>query len=171
MVTDRKVSSAWLAARSILWTLLLPGVVAGYVPCRYFGFEPARLITTSPIALASLSCVAGGSFLLAACIVQFARSGRGTLSPLDPPSELVVSGLYRHVRNPMYLGVSTILAGEALVARSSALTEYLLFWFLGANVFVIGYEEPHLRRQFGAAYGAYTKRVGRWVPRFRREGA
>ena len=105
--------------------------------------------------------------LLAACIVEFARSGRGTLSPIDPPRLLVVRGLYRYVRNPMYLAVTLILLGEAGLLHSVDLVTYWACFFVAANVFVIGYEEPYLRSRFGVSYEAYTHQVGRWIPRFR----
>ncbi|MBI1873343.1 MAG: isoprenylcysteine carboxylmethyltransferase family protein [Acidobacteria bacterium] len=160
-------SSAWLALRSLLWTILLPGFFAGYVPWRFFGLGKAGPHVSSPTDLAGLLCIGLGAALLAACIVEFARSGRGTLSPVDPPRHLVVGGLYRHVRNPMYLSVTIIVLGEALLTWSSALGVYWVIWFLGANLFVIGYEEPTLRRRFGASYDEYTTQVERWVPRFR----
>jgi protein-S-isoprenylcysteine O-methyltransferase Ste14 len=106
-----------------------------------------------------------GALLLAACILEFFRSGRGTLSPVDPPRHLVVRGLYRYVRNPMYLSVTAIVLGEALLTRSRGLAVYWAVWFAWANIFVIGYEEPALRRQFGPSYEAYTKQVGRWLPK------
>src|SRR5256885_14590375 len=77
----------------------------------------------------------------------------------------VVQGLYRYVRNPMYLAVSTILLGEALLVRSSALLLYWIVFFTAANLFVLLYEEPTLRRQFGESYERYTRTVGRWLPR------
>lgn len=164
--TDRS-SSVSLLLRSLLWTILLPGFFAGYLPWRYFGLREARVEWSTPTSVLGLLCVVLGALLLAACIVEFARSGRGTLSPVDPPRHLVVRGLYRHVRNPMYLSVTTIVLGEALLARSRALALYWAIWFLSANLFVIGYEEPTLRRRFGASYDEYTKQVGRWIPRFR----
>ena len=96
--------------------------------------------------------------------MEFARSGRGTLSPVDPPRHLVVRGLYRYVRNPMYLSVTAIVLGEVPLTRSSALAIYWAVWFACVNLFVIGYEEPTLRRQFGASYEEYARRVGRWLP-------
>lgn len=93
--------------------------------------------------------------------------GRGTLSPVDPPRELVIRGLYRYVRNPMYVGVSLIVLGEAALTRSRALLLYWAVFFAAVNVFVIGYEEPNLRRRFGESYERYTQRVGRWIPRRR----
>jgi protein-S-isoprenylcysteine O-methyltransferase Ste14 len=90
------------------------------------------------------------------------------LSPADPPRELVVRGLYRYVRNPMYVSVSLIVLGEAVLAWSRPLLVYWAVWFVVVNIFVIGYEEPTLRRRFGEAYAQYTRQVGRWLPRRRR---
>jgi len=154
-----------LALRSILWTLLFPGFFAGYLPWRYFGVRDVDFNWQDPIHLLAGALIAVGASLLLACIFEFARSGRGTLSPVDPPKELVVQGLYRYVRNPMYLSVLTIVAGEIILTRSEALLVYWLIFFTCANLFVMGYEEPYLRRQFGDSYERYTRTVGRWVPR------
>jgi protein-S-isoprenylcysteine O-methyltransferase Ste14 len=159
-------SAASLALRSLMWTILLPGVVAGYVPWRYFGLGQVRLDLRQPEHVLGLFCLVSGVLLLAACIVEFARTGRGTLSPVDPPRHLVVRGLYRYVRNPMYLSVTIMLLGEILLTRSAALGAYWAIWFVCVNVFVMGYEEPALRRQFGASYDEYSRRVGRWIPKF-----
>jgi protein-S-isoprenylcysteine O-methyltransferase Ste14 len=167
----RSWSSAWLALRSLLWTILLPGVVAGYVPWRFFGLGRTPFDLTSPTQLLGLVCIGLGVVLLAACIFEFAWSGRGTLSPADPPRHLVVRGLYRYVRNPMYLSVTMILLGEALVVHSVALTIYWAIWFAAANIFVLCYEEPALRRRFGSSYNEYTQQVRRWIPRFHERGS
>ncbi len=163
----RASSSIWLAARSLLWAALLPGVVAGYVPWRFFGLAQASVTWRNPLDLLGILLIAAGVALLGACIFEFARSGRGTLAPVDPPRQLVVQGLYRYVRNPMYLSVTAILLGELLVTRSPALLAYWALWFAAVNLFVIGYEEPALRRQFGASYAQYADAVGRWIPRGR----
>jgi protein-S-isoprenylcysteine O-methyltransferase Ste14 len=160
-------SSAWLVFRSLFWTLLIPGVFAGYVPWRYFGLSQVRLDVTGLRHLAGLLLIGIGTLLLGACIWEFARSGRGTLSPADPPKALVVGGLYRYVRNPMYLSVTLLVLGEFLLTGSRGLLLYWAIWFLAANLFVVGYEEPTLRRQFGPAYERYTRSVGRWLPKFR----
>jgi protein-S-isoprenylcysteine O-methyltransferase Ste14 len=160
-------SSAWLFIRSLLWTVLLPGFFAGYVPWRYFGLNRVQLDLTDPTEVLGLFCVGLGTLLLAACILEFARSGRGTLSPLDPPRHLVVRGLYRYVRNPMYLSVTLIVLGEVLLSHSRALAVYWAIWFLCVNLFVMGYEEPTLRRQFGASYDEYRRQAGRWIPAIR----
>jgi protein-S-isoprenylcysteine O-methyltransferase Ste14 len=163
-------SSGWsalsLALRSLLWTVLLPGFFAGYLPWRYFGLGRVRLDPHEPLHLLGVVCITIGVVLLGSCIWEFARSGRGTLSPADPPRELVVRGLYRYVRNPMYLSVTLIVFGELLLTRSRPLFWYWIIWFIGVNLFVIGYEEPTLRRNFGASYERYTAEVGRWLPRF-----
>jgi protein-S-isoprenylcysteine O-methyltransferase Ste14 len=156
-----------LFLRSLLWTILLPGVFAGYLPWRFFGLNRVRLDWSDPIHLAGVLILALGAALLGVCIFEFARSGRGTLSPMDPPRHLVVRGLYRYVRNPMYLSVTTIVLGELLLTRSTALAVYWVGWFGCVNLFVIGYEEPTLRDQFGESYDEYTRRVPRWIPRLR----
>lgn len=160
-------SAIGLALRSVFWTLALPGFFAGYVPWRYFGLREASLTAASGAGVAGLAGIGLGVVLLAACIVEFARRGRGTLSPLDPPRHLVIGGLYRYVRNPMYLSVTLIVLGEVLVTRSRALAAYWVVWFACVNLFVIGYEEPALRAQFGPSYDAYTRTVRRWIPRLR----
>ena len=158
-------SSVWLALRSLAWAVALPGFFAGYVPWRYFGLRDVSVAPPGPAQFAGFLLVGVGAVLLAACILEFARSGRGTLSPLDPPRTLVVRGLYRYVRNPMYLSVTTIVLGEAMLTRSSALLTYWVIWFVCVNLFVIGYEEPTLRQMFGASYDDYARRVGRWIPK------
>ena len=164
MSRDSSLASIGLALRSLLWMALLPGFFAGYVPYRYFGLAQVPLDHTRLDHGAGLLLIAAGITLLVACIVEFARRGRGTLSPVDPPRELVVSGLYRYVRNPMYLAVTTIVLGEVLLTRSTDLAIYWVIWFAAANVFVMLYEEPALHAQFGESYDAYRQRVGRWIP-------
>lgn len=165
------LSRVWLAARSLLWTVVLPGTMTVFLPWRYFGLGNVRFDLRDPMHLAGGLLAVTGALLLARCIWEFAATGRGTLSPVDPPRELVVAGLYRYVRNPMYLSVGTILLGEVLLTRSTGLLGFAAIGFVVVNLFVIGYEEPHLRRQFGASYERYTASVGRWVPRFHSEEA
>jgi len=157
----------WLAVRSLVWTVLLPGVFAGYLPWRFFGLAQARLNLQSPVNILGFVCIGLGAVLLGTCIWEFARTGRGTLALFDPPRELVVRGLYRYVRNPMYLSVTVIVLGEFLLTWSRLLFLYWALWFVGVNLLVIAYEEPTLRRRFGVAYERYTREVGRWLPRLR----
>ena len=156
----------WLFLRSAFWTLALPGFFAGFLPWRSFGVSEVDFDSGNPVHLLAGVCITLGAALLIWCIVDFARRGRGTLSPADPPKELVVQGLYRYVRNPMYLSVLTIVLGEILLTRSIPLLWYWLGFFAATNLFVMGYEEPTLRKQFGESYDRYTRTVGRWIPRF-----
>ena len=160
--------SLWLALRSLFWTVALPGMVAGYVPWRYIGLAAADFSWRDPVQLLGALLIATGAALLATCIWEFAHSGRGTLSPVDPPRQLVVRGLYRYVRNPMYVGVTTMLAGEMLITRTTIFAVYCAGWLVAVNLFIVGYEEPTLRAQFGASYDEYRKSVGRWIPRLPR---
>jgi protein-S-isoprenylcysteine O-methyltransferase Ste14 len=162
------ISAAWLALRSLFWTIVFPGTFAGYLPWRFFGLRSVVVDVRSPLHWAGLLLIGLGAALLAACIFEFARTGRGTLAPVDPPRVLVVRGLYRYVRNPMYLSVTLIVWGEILLTRSTPLLAYWLVWFAAANLFVRGYEEPALRRQFGSDYDRYAAQVGRWWPRLKR---
>jgi protein-S-isoprenylcysteine O-methyltransferase Ste14 len=113
------------------------------------------------VALIPLSI---GAAIYARCVWDFATRGRGIPMPIDHPKELVVSGLYRYVRNPMYLGVLLFLLGEALFLHYPAFVLYTAVWFGFVNLFVLLYEEPNLRRRFGESYEGYTAAVGRWVP-------
>jgi protein-S-isoprenylcysteine O-methyltransferase Ste14 len=99
------------------------------------------------------------------CIFTFAFIGKGTPAPFDPPRRLVIQGPYRFVRNPMYIGAGLALAGAALFYQSWTLLLYTGLFFLATHLFVVVYEEPTLRRTFGAEYEAYCNRVGRWRPK------
>jgi len=91
--------------------------------------------------------------------------GLGTPAPIDPPKSLVVNGLYRFVRNPMYVGVVLVLFSEGLLFSSSRLLEYAVLVGAGFFLFVVAYEEPTLRKKFGASYQAYCQAVPCWIPR------
>ena len=137
------------------------------MPWRFFGLARVQISLQNPVHILGLVAIALGAALLGTCIWEFARSGRGTLSPVDPPRDLVVRGLYRYVRNPMYLSVTVIVLGEVPLSGSHPLLLYWAIWFVAVNLFVIGYEEPNLRRRFGASYERYTQNVRRWLPKFR----
>jgi protein-S-isoprenylcysteine O-methyltransferase Ste14 len=98
---------------------------------------------------------------------NFLHEGRGTPAPIDPPKELVVAGFYRYVRNPMYVAVLAIILAHFLWLGYWNLLIYALFVFVAFHTFVTFYEEPTLKRTFGAAYEDYVKRVPRWFPRFK----
>ena len=136
-------------------------------------FLPARVLTASGVAppaaiempqAAGMLMVAIGAVLALWCVLAFSFVGKGTPAPFDPPRRLVVSGPYRVVRNPMYIGAALALAGAALFYQSGTLLGYAALFVLAAHLFVVGYEEPALRQAFGGEYEAYCRRVGRWWP-------
>lgn len=154
-----------LLLRAVFWTIVLPGTVTIFAPYfvlfRWWPVDLANLRVWHALGL--IPILIGASILLY-CILSFAVVGRGTLSSLDPPRQLVVRGLYQYVRNPMYVGVVTVLLGQAWLFESVAMLCYAITWFVVFNLFVIFYEEPALRRQFGESYDRYCREVRRWVP-------
>lgn len=151
-----------LLARALLAFLALPGIFAGLVPRLLLVLDPWR---------AAHAFIPAGSLLLGIgvvvllwCVRDFLAIGRGTLAPWDPPRRLVVVGLYRLVRNPMYVGVVAIVAGLALRNGSALLGAYAVLLAIAFHVRVVVYEEPALLRQFGDDFAAYTQAVRRWIP-------
>jgi protein-S-isoprenylcysteine O-methyltransferase Ste14 len=120
-------------------------------------FAPWRLLWSAPLFLLG----AGVYFW---CLWNFAVTGRGTPAPIDPPKRLAVRGLYRHVRNPMYLGVLLVVAAWAAVSGAGRVVEYGLGVTVVFHLFVVLLEEPLLRHRFGASYEAYCRAVSRWLP-------
>jgi protein-S-isoprenylcysteine O-methyltransferase Ste14 len=137
------------------------------------GFIPLGLLRTgSQVQTGFFSSVAVplwmiGIAMLVWCFWDFLAKGKGTPAPIDPPKELVVSGLYEYVRNPMYVGVLFVILGHFLWFGFWNLLIYAALVFLAFHSFVIFYEEPNLKQRFGSAYEGYLKRVPRWIPRFR----
>ena len=111
--------------------------------------------------------IALGATLALASAGAFVIWGRGTPAPFDAPREFVAAGPYRRVRNPMYIGGLAVLAGFALYLRSGGILLASPVWLAFAHLFVLGYEEPHLREKFGPAYEQYCRSVSRWMPRLR----
>jgi protein-S-isoprenylcysteine O-methyltransferase Ste14 len=144
----------------------VPGAVAGLVPYWLTGWRvrPA-LLGVEPLRWVGAALIVLGCTGLAECFARFALQGRGTPAPGLPTERLVATGLYRHVRNPMYVAVVAAILGQAFVIGSVALLEYGGFVWLMFHVFVLGYEEPTLRRTFGADYDAFRAAVPRWIPR------
>lgn len=150
-----------LAFKNLLFTVLVPGTVAIWLP-----LSMVRDLPTAPLfwRLASLPLFAVGIAVYAWCLSDFARAG-GTPAPIDAPPRLVVRGLYHHTRNPMYVGVLTTILGWVVRYRTLGLLTYAGVVWLAFQTFIILYEEPHLARIFGADYADYRARVGRWLPR------
>jgi protein-S-isoprenylcysteine O-methyltransferase Ste14 len=152
----------WL--RSALFTVLLPGTVLLWVPLWLSALAGERL-DLGVARWVGVPLVVIGAASLLWCIWDFARRGKGTLAPVDPPRFVVRSGLYRVVRNPMYLSVLTVLVGEAVLFGSLRLVAWAVIVASTVHLFVVAYEEPSLRRQFGVPYEEYCGAVTRWFPR------
>jgi protein-S-isoprenylcysteine O-methyltransferase Ste14 len=146
--------------RALFAFLILPGVVAGLIPAVivYGGgnFHDGSVV--------GYAIGAVGLGLLLWCVRDFFVSGKGTLAPWDPPKHLVVVGLYRFIRNPMYVAVLTTVLGWSVAFHSAWVGLYLLLLAIGFHLRVVLYEEPWLRRQFGAEWEAYLASVPRWLP-------
>jgi len=142
-----------------------PGVVAGVVPWALTGWRTGGSGPPPAARLAGWALVAAGGAVLVAAFVRFAREGRGTPAPVAPTEVLVVGGLYRYVRNPMYLAVLSVVAGQALVLWRPVLLAYGAALAVAFVAFVLGYEEPTLRRRYGAGYDRYRAAVPGWWPR------
>lgn len=150
------------ALKTLLFTVLVPGTVTVYLPCLIVPVRRA-FAEASLVQDLGLLPILLGAAIYAWCAWDFTVAGRGTPAPIDPPKELVARGLYRYSRNPMYVGVLTILFGEALWLASWRLLAYAGLIALCFTLFVRLYEEPALRRQFGASYEHYCQTVPRWI--------
>jgi protein-S-isoprenylcysteine O-methyltransferase Ste14 len=156
---------ATAAAGSSLFFALAPGVVAGVVPwwLTSWDAEPVWL----PLRVLGVVVLVAGAAVLVHAFARFVAEGLGTPAPVAPTRHLVVGGLYRWVRNPMYLAVVGSVVGQALLLGRPALLLYALFLQVLFVAFVRGYEEPTLRSQFGSEYEAYCRAVPGWWPRAR----
>jgi protein-S-isoprenylcysteine O-methyltransferase Ste14 len=163
-----------------IFLVIAPGVVAAYVPWRICRWEFGAPIlgggpSNAPLAhsLGEALRVVGVVLILAGLPVlldsfaRFALKGLGTPAPVFPPKHLVVSGLYRYVRNPMYVAVSALIFGQGLLFGSVRVLEYGVAVWAAFFVFVVAYEEPTLRKSFGAEYEEYCAKVPGWIPRIK----
>ena len=153
------------ALRSLLFLLIAPGMVAGYIPLAFFRNGPQ--VETGLFAYLAFPFWLVGGVILLWSFWNFLVQGRGTPAPVDPPKELVATGFYRYVRNPMYVGVLLVVIGHFLWFKMIWLIVYAGIVFLAFHLFVTLYEEPTLRERFGASYEEYLKRVPRWIPRWK----
>jgi protein-S-isoprenylcysteine O-methyltransferase Ste14 len=153
---------------SIIFFLLAPGVVAGVVPwwITRWQFRPPILGIAVFRVLGVILIVAGIPALLDS-FARFALQGLGTPAPVLPTRHLVVTGFYRHVRNPMYVGVAAVIFGQGLLFGSLQLLAYGLAVVLAFHLFVVLYEEPTLTRTFGDEYREFRDNVPRWIPRLK----
>jgi protein-S-isoprenylcysteine O-methyltransferase Ste14 len=140
--------------------VVIPGFLVGWrVHPPLMGTQPLRWLGFAMIALAAP--------ILAESVVRFVRKGRGTPAPVLPPKHLVVSGAYQYVRNPMYVAIVVALVGEGLALGSVLVLGYSVVVAVAFDLFIRFYEEPHLRKVFGAEYEEYCRRVRRWLPSLR----
>lgn len=153
------------ALRSLLFLILAPGMVAGYIPLALL--RNGSQLKTGIFAYLAFPLWLIGAVVLLWSFWNFLAQGRGTPAPIDPPKEMVATGFYRYVRNPMYVGVLAIIIGHFLWFGYWNLLIYAMIVFLAFHVFVTYYEEPNLKRRFGASYESYLKKVPRWIPRLR----
>ncbi|HUI06459.1 MAG TPA: isoprenylcysteine carboxylmethyltransferase family protein [Verrucomicrobiae bacterium] len=152
--------------RAITYATLFIGLVLIFVPARLLAWSGiVRPATLGAPQVAGMIIGTAGGVLALWCVSTFARIGKGTPAPFDPPRRLVVRGPYRFVRNPMYIGAVLALAGAALFYGSAPVLAYAVVFLVASHVFVVRYEEPTLRRTFGEEYEAYCRRVRRWWPR------
>jgi len=153
------------ALKSFLFLIVAPGMVAGYIPLALLRKGPQ--IETGFLAYLAFPLWILGGMILLWSFWNFLIEGRGTPAPIDPPKELVAVGFYRYVRNPMYVGVLLILIGHFLWFKNVWLIVYAVVAFLIVHLFVTLYEEPTLKRKFGAHYEEYLEKVPRWIPRLK----
>jgi protein-S-isoprenylcysteine O-methyltransferase Ste14 len=156
----------FVLARAVTYSVLFIGLLLIFLPGRIL----SSTAVVRPAAIGVWQIVgallgASGAAVALTCILTFVFVGKGTPAPFDPPRRLVVRGPYRVVRNPMYLSAGLALAGAALFYQSIPLLGYAGLFFFITHLFVVGYEEPTLRRTFDGEYEAYCRRVGRWWPK------
>jgi protein-S-isoprenylcysteine O-methyltransferase Ste14 len=151
-----------LLFKNVLFTVVVPGTVAVYVPLLV---ARDRSLASGLLLACAVLILALGAAIYAWCVWDFATFGRGTPAPIDAPKQLVSRGLYRYTRNPMYVGVLTVIVGWGLMFRAPVLILYALAIGGCFQLFIVFYEEPHLRREFGNGYDEYCALVGRWLPR------
>jgi protein-S-isoprenylcysteine O-methyltransferase Ste14 len=153
---------------TLIFNVIVPGTFAVYLPWviasgemgpPFLGLEATRWI--------GWALAATGAFVLLEAQARFVWNGFGTPAPIAPPSRLVVTGFYRHVRNPMYVAVLAVVIGEALIYAEAWLFAYAAGFVVAGHLFVVLYEEPSLRRKFPQDYPTFIAAVPRWIPRLR----
>jgi protein-S-isoprenylcysteine O-methyltransferase Ste14 len=156
----------WAVVGTAVFLALAPGTVVGWVPWRisrwqmrapFFGFALFRVI--------GVVLIVGGISVVLESFARFALQGVGTPAPVFPTRHLVVKGFYRYVRNPMYVAVVSVILGQGLLLGDTRVLAYGVFGWLVTHLFVLIYEEPTLRRSFGAEYETFCAHVPRWIPR------
>jgi protein-S-isoprenylcysteine O-methyltransferase Ste14 len=159
------MTRARAAAGSLVFLLVAPGVTAGLVPWLLTGWSVDDSFAWPPLQVIGALLVAAGLAVLLRAFGRFVVEGLGTPAPVAPPKQLVVGGLYRYVRNPMYVAVATTIIGQALLLSRPVLLAYAALFIATVAAFVRWYEEPTLAERFGEEYAAYRRAVPAWHPR------
>jgi protein-S-isoprenylcysteine O-methyltransferase Ste14 len=154
-----------VALKTLIFTILVPGTVAGIIPWLLLQGAGGLVLLVPSVWTIGLLPLLLGVGLYFWCAGAFTFIGKGTPAPIDAPSVLVVQGAYRWVRNPMYVAVLSVVIGEAILFHSFLLAGYALLLWVVSHTFVVFFEEPSLRHQFGASYETYVHTVPRWLPR------
>src|SRR5262245_23235269 len=153
---------------SIVFFLVAPAMIAGVIPWWMTRWQAkSSFPDVLPLKIAGVILIGSGLVVLLDSFVRFAWQGIGTPAPAFPARHLVVTGLYRHVRSPIYLAVTALILGQGLLFASIGLIVYGALIWVCFHVFVLAYEEPTLRKTFGAEYDGYCANVPRWLPRLR----
>lgn len=153
--------------KTIIFIIAVPGSVAIVIPIYLILPLDRNFLHLGALAWLALPFWALGMATLLWCAADFVRKGQGTPLPADAPKHLVIDGLYRYLRNPMYVGVLLFVIGNAIWFGSSLLLGYAILLWIIFHIFVTFYEETHLRKIFGAEYQQYCQTVPRWIPHFR----
>jgi protein-S-isoprenylcysteine O-methyltransferase Ste14 len=153
----------WIWLRTLFFAFTFVAFALVLVPRWILGDE--HQLASGPLLLLGVILLALGFALMIWCWSEFARRGRGTPAPFDPPRQLVIAGPYRYVRNPMYVAGMLVILGQASLYRSVALVGYAAIFLAASFAFVVGYEEQTLARRFGSEYAAYKGEVRRWIPK------
>jgi protein-S-isoprenylcysteine O-methyltransferase Ste14 len=155
----------WRLIKTLIFTLVMPGTIGVYLPQSMKGGGVELPLAARGAGLALFAC---GAAIYFWCAWDFVSKGLGTPLPIDAPRVLVVKGLYRFTRNPMYVGVLSVILGQALYYGSLRVARYGCVVLACFYLFVLLYEEPTLRRLFGEQYEDYCREVPRWfLPRLR----
>jgi protein-S-isoprenylcysteine O-methyltransferase Ste14 len=161
-----RMRKLWAVLGSALFFLIAPGSVSGLLPVWIArGHDPSPVLESPGFHIAGIVLAIMGAAPLVESFARFALVGLGTPAPVAPPKHLVVTGFYRYMRNPMYIGVLTIISGDALILADPWLFAYAVAVWLLFQSFVLVYEEPTLRRRYGNEYDTFCAHVPRWIPR------
>jgi len=153
------------ALKTLLWSVFVPGTLTTLVPYLLLSSRLELFpMTLSSFRFTGLIPIVLGALLYLRCAWDFTFTGKGTPAPFDPPTKMVMRGLYRYVRNPMYVALLLVFTGESILFESASILICAAVLFSVFHLWVVFYEEPTLRRKFGDSYETYCRKVSRWIP-------